>query len=183
MAFNWAMLTDEDRALAKSIIGYPEHWANDEVREPDLTVAPDGKPYLYRWHVIPRNRQANIYLHIQVASDPEPALHDHPWDNQSVILAGGYDEIWDAAPGIDQKFSITPLRGYREPRKGDVVHRKADVAHRLLLPEGIPYTISLFSTGPKHRKWGFWFPEGFRPFEDVAVLENNVSRYIKPGMA
>jgi hypothetical protein len=70
-----------------SIIGNP-------LRYPDLVIAPDGKPYLYRWHVFPQNAAAGVYFHIQVQSDPERPLHDHPWDNTSVILSGGYDELW-----------------------------------------------------------------------------------------
>jgi hypothetical protein len=41
-------------------------------------IAPDGQPYLYRWHVIERNPEANTYFHIQVDDDPERPLHDHP---------------------------------------------------------------------------------------------------------
>ena len=59
-------LTGEDWVLGQSILG--------EWREPDMTIAPDGIPYLYRWHVIPRNKTANVYFHIQVADDPERPL-------------------------------------------------------------------------------------------------------------
>ena len=38
-----------------------------------------GKNYLSRWHIIPRNRYFNIYLHKFVGSDDDRALHDHPW--------------------------------------------------------------------------------------------------------
>lgn len=120
------------------------------LRPPDLRIEPDGTPYLYRWHVIPRNEAgANVYLHLQVASDPERPLHDHPWDNQSVILAGGY---------VERMVRVMPWGRIEEPRRhvGQVVSRKAEEAHRLILPAEIPYTLTLFTTGPVRREWGFW---------------------------
>lgn len=135
-------LSEEDLGTAVRYIGSP-------YREPDLIIAPDGNPYLYRWHVVPRNKDANIYLHVQVAHDPERPLHDHPWDNTSVILSGGYNEIIQPAPPYGMAY-----KAVRE--KGEVIHRAAKTAHRLLLPDGVPYTMTLFSTGPTVRDWGFW---------------------------
>lgn len=145
-----ALLSEEDAATMALITGAPVGMVG-----PDLVIAPDGDPYLYRWHVIPRNRQANVYFHIQTASDPERPLHDHPWHNTSVILSGGYDEIINPDPLSDPGGEKTISR-----RVGDVVSREASVAHRLILPEGIPYTMTLFTTGPKVRSWGFWCNDG-----------------------
>lgn len=134
-----------------------EHWGlacrhiGSLYRPPDITIAPDGNPYLYRWHVIPRNRDANVYFHVQVASDPERPLHDHPWDNTSYILAGGYDELVEVNPYAQRQI-------FRR-RPGDIVHRPAEQAHRLILPGDRRYTISLFVTGPTVRNWGFWIPD------------------------
>ncbi len=134
-------------------------------RAPDLTIAPDGTDYMFRWHIILRNEVgANVYLHLQVADDPERPLHDHPWDNQSVILSGGYKEIVCPKPGAFGQYQVTHERLVRT---GDVVHRRAEEAHRLFLLPGVPYTISLFSTGPVRREWGFWFEDGWRPQTDV----------------
>ena len=158
MSFDWYRLKPEHYTLARAILA--GH------REPDLVIAPDGEPYLYRWHVIPRNEHANVYFHIQVTDDPERPLHDHPWDNTSVILAGGYDELY-----CEQHTGST-LPGTvrtRRVREGDVVHRKAEQPHRLLLASPLGYTMTLFSTGPKRREWGFWFPDGWRSQRDVIV--------------
>ena len=123
-----------------------------DVRDPDMIIAPDGGPYIYRWNVIPRNEVgANVYLHLQVADDPERPLHDHPWDNQSVILAGGYHEVYVAHPETQW------LERGRNAIVGTVVARRAEEAHRIFLLEGVRYTISLFTTGPVIRTWGFWF--------------------------
>jgi hypothetical protein len=146
-------MTDADRHKAVRILG--------SVREPDFTIAPDGRPYLYRWHVIPRNDFANVYLHMQVASDPERPLHDHPWDNQTVVLSGGYAERVGHFHGA---YAFT-----RHLRAGDVQARKAEEPHRLVLPDDIPYTLTLFTTGPKRRKWGFWFPDGWRESSKVII--------------
>lgn len=122
----------------------------DGWREPDVDIQPDGTPYLYRWHLIPRRKVgANCYLHLQVASDPERPLHDHPWDNHSVILAGGYVERMQQTPPWGRVVE-------RPRHKGEAISRRAEEAHRLILPEGTPYTLTLFTTGPVLRDWGFW---------------------------
>lgn len=161
-------LTAADCMLANGIL---KHRGGLRFCKPDLTIAPDGTPYLYRWHIIPRNEKANVYLHIQVASDPERPLHDHPWENTSVILSGGYDEVWDPTPWD----RLNDNRDVRKLRAGDVVHRKATEAHRLILPPEIPYTMTIFSTGPVLRPWGFWFPDGWRDSRTVLHNENGMS--------
>lgn len=138
--------------------------------DPDVTIAPDGRPYLYRWHLVPRNKFANVYLHLQVESDPERPLHDHPWDNTSVILAGGYDEVWDRMPG---KFGKEVTPDIRKLRTGDTVFRRAEEAHRLILPPEFPYTITLFTTGKYRRRWGFWFPGKGWVHSDEVIEEKN----------
>jgi len=164
------ILNNEDFATVRGILP-------GGVREPDLTIAgEDGQPYLHRWYVIPRNLQANVYLHLQVASDPERPLHDHPWDNQSVILSGGYDEVLQDHP---------PEGGTRvvARRKGQTCSRRAEAAHRLILPPATPYTLTLFSTGPVVRQWGFWVPNHsglarwFSADECITHTPDGVSRF------
>ena len=147
-----------------------------EPRKPDLVIAPDGSPYLLRWHLV-KSRVANVYLHLQVASDPERPLHDHPWDNQSVILAGGYLEVLCQDNGSAGGPAIPIISSFR--KAGDVISRKAAEPHRLVLANkaGLPqYALTLFTSGPKIREWGFWYPEGWVPNYDVVRTENGVSR-------
>ncbi len=153
-----------DAYLAGQIVG-------DPFKTADLILAPDGVPYLYRWHVVPRNDRGNVYFHIQVRSDPERPLHDHPWDNTSVILSGGYDEDW-FTPGFEG-MCVSPMIH----RRGAVTRRSAEMAHRLHLPIGIPYTMTLFTTGPKIREWGFWYPHGWVSNKEVCITEGNVSTH------
>lgn len=169
MRFDRNGLTSADYKLFDGIVG--------AFREPDLIIAPDGVPYLYRWFVHPRNDRTNTYFHIQVASDPERPLHDHPWDNMSVILSGGYDEIHDPEPALTFHNSIHPRPPYltRHLRAGMAVFRKAEEAHRLILPPCYHYTMTIFSTGPRLRDWGFWFPTGWRNAEDVLAMRDGMS--------
>jgi hypothetical protein len=155
----WFM-TDEDRNLAYEYLG-------DWLLKPDVVLAPDGEPYLYRWHIIYDNQRGNEFFHIQVKSDPERPFHDHPWPNASKIIAGGYDELYYEAPELvtwryeGHELLKTPSPAIRQLRKGDKVERAATTAHRLILPSDIPYTMTRFSTGPKTREWGFWYPDGW----------------------
>lgn len=187
-----AGLAPEDYALACDILS--PHYAELEMRyrepggiwHPDLVIAPDGKPYLYRWYLMPcggyydregRKRpipeyRNSVMLHIQVQSDPERPLHDHPWDNQSVILAGGYEEIIQSQP----PYGTIAV----EQRKvGDVITRAGTEAHRLVLPPGVPYAMTVFSTGPKVRDWGFWYgTEWHHNKRHVEMREDGVSVHV-----
>lgn len=170
--FDMDILSKEDFRLACGILG-PS--GSSKLCFPDLVIAPTGEPYIYRWELV-RFPSANIYLHVQVASDPARPLHDHPWDNFSNILSGGYDERWCPNPHLyDPIHAVT-----RRLRKGDTCYRKGSEAHRLLLPPEFPYTMSLFSTGPKVREWGFWYEDGWRSFKEVTHLEDNVSVHHDP---
>ena len=161
MSEHWADILDgRDRSWLAEVLG-------GELRYPDLVISPDGEPYLYRWHVAPRSKRGNFYVHLQVASDPERPLHDHPWDNTSVIISGGYDETINFAPDYSDVQTVRKLR------EGDVVHRKGCEAHRLIL--ACAYTLTMFSTGPAYRDWGFWYHDGWRHHKDVTAKDGNVS--------
>lgn len=66
--------------------------------KPSKKITLDGidggprRPYLTRWHIIPRNPWFNIYLHYFEHGDDDRALHDHPWRSASLILDGRYIE-------------------------------------------------------------------------------------------
>lgn len=169
MSFDWKFMTLEDRLIMAGFLGHKRRligYDRDYALQPDLIIAPDGIAYLYRWHII-RTPEASVYFHIQVKSDPERPLHDHPWDNTTTVLSGGYDEIWCPSQGGSTRL--------RSLRKGDTVHRKATEAHRLILPPDIPYTMTLFSCGPKVREWGFYYPDGWKPYTEVTEMRDGVS--------
>src|ERR1700756_4330698 len=94
-------------------------------RAPDFVIiSAAGDLYLRRWHVIPRNRWFNIYLHHFLRSDDDRALHDHPWWNCSILLRGRYVEVTSSG---------THLRCPFRP-----VWRRAEAAHRVELIAGRP---------------------------------------------
>ena len=115
-------------------------------RPPDLVVGNPDDPYLRRWHLIPRNKWFNVYLHHIRLSDYSRDLHDHPWNNLTVVLKGTYHE-W-------------VRRGLSLPRRfGSIVFRKAEAAHRITILDWDAWT--LFITGPRVREWGFHTRSGW----------------------
>lgn len=126
-------------------------WATRQMfrRAPDFVIGEPDRPYLRRWWIIPRNRFFNIYLHEVLRSDDDRALHDHPWWNCSIVLAGGYVEHVIRAGGIEAAI---------ERRAGAIKFRWARAAHRLEVKAG-HRAITLFITGPRIRHWGFHCPK------------------------
>jgi hypothetical protein len=125
--------------------------------KPNKTI---GSNYLERWHLIPKNRYFNVWLHKTSGSDSNRACHDHPWDSVSFLLKG---ELIEVTPDKEIAF-IKDLQPYPENLKMSKVpwlkpvYRPAQYAHRLVVPEGPVWT--LFVTGPRKREWGFlyWLP-------------------------
>jgi hypothetical protein len=133
------------------------------------------------------NRAARVH-HIK-RSDHDRALHDHPWNNCSIVMRNGY---WEVVPGAFQQSlengtllttpafaelgaTIAALPGAQVPRaqrnayaamgvhwrgRGAIVRRRATSLHRLVLPAGRE-AWSLFMMGPKIREWGFQTPGGW----------------------
>lgn len=127
----------------------------------------NGEPYLRRWHLIPRNRFFNVYLHHFVGSDDERALHDHPWASLSFLLRGTLREAYfdetdreEAEQyGNNYAFSWWRVRWMRP------VYRRAKFSHRLIVMPG-ETAWTLFLTGPRIRAWGFWCPGGWKYWRD-----------------
>lgn len=161
--FDWGIVSPADLEIAR------RYGATE--RKADLIIAPDGNPYLYRWWII-RSLDACVYFHVQVADDPERPLHDHPWANMSVILAGGYDETFQTRPADG-----SPIR-HRALRTGDVAFRTEHEAHRLELPSGYAYTMTQFTTGKEVKRWGFWYPEGWVDSRELTITDAESRRSI-----
>lgn len=155
-------------------------------REPDFIIRPAGRDQTLRWHVIPRNRWFNIYVHKWIESDDDRAPHDHPYHNASILLEGHYVE-WMLRHPHAVAAGDTRERPFMR-RQGHIYLRKAMTAHRVELREyvtedyrgdtitmihpwgfnklpGRTYTkaecITLFITGRRFRDWGFHCPKGF----------------------
>lgn len=130
-------------------------------RPPDFVI---GDHYMDRWYLLPRNRFLNVYLHHVRHSDDDRALHDHPWWSASLCLKGWMQEV---VRGDEDRV--------RHVEQGDVVLRSTKFAHRLIIPipKGPYYDgcWTLFITGPVVRVWGFYCPQGWRPWHE----------FVKPG--
>lgn len=175
--FNPNILTQADYLRMVAILGSRAY------QQPDLTITAinpktgEDEPYLFRWHVTPRTRTGgNCYLHVQVSSDPERPLHTHPWPNMSVIESEhGYHELIDNSPPFG------PVHMERRA-KGQTIIRQPHVAHRLVLPEGVPYVMTMFFTGVATGKgWGFWIGSKLYPHSEcLRDLGNNRSVFTYP---
>lgn len=148
-----------------------------QTRAPDQIISGEAgltDPYLLRWYVIPRNPIFNIYLHNFRRSDDDRALHDHPWWNLSWLLEGDYQE---EVP-VDPK-NPSGARDTIDRFEGAVVFRFAKQAHRVLLWNTMDLVEipvwTLFVTGPRFRKWGFWCPHSWRFWGDYTDNKPGVS--------
>jgi hypothetical protein len=117
---------------------------------PKRVISPQGQPYLTRyyaagWNPTTRIGSSAIYLHHFHASDPDDAVHSHPWAwSASLILVGGYRETRCLPNGIKSE---------RLYRPGDVNLILAEDRHRIELLEGDCW--SLFLAGPFLQAWSF----------------------------
>ena len=138
-----------------------------------------GSPYLSRWYILGRKREAdpalkgqmvdeskgtrtlpvNLFLHKFHRGDSDAALHSHPWDwAVSLILVAGYSE--------ERRVGDQVVR--RRVRPFTLNFLTADTYHRVDLIDGRE-AWSLFLVGPKVDSWFFWDREtkarcGWREF-------------------
>ncbi len=131
--------------------------------------------YLERfWLVKPsKHFPFTVLVNHFLVSDQHDELHDHPWDNLSIVLRGGYLEVQPA----DQKqhpVQDATLTRDRWVRPGEVVFRRATDRHRVQLPVD-DTSWSIFIMGPKKRSWGFHTVEGFVNWRDF-FTEDHVER-------
>jgi hypothetical protein len=149
-----------------------QEWAEGIMKaEPNFIIGDPADPYMKRWWVIPRNAQFNVYLHQILKSDTDEALHDHPFDNTSFLLKGGYGEVMPVFNSPDYTFKADAPTQTRIRIAGDVVERSARDPHRLILTNDEP-CISLFITGPIIREWGFYCPKGWTHWKDYSATAN-----------
>lgn len=128
-----------------------------------------------------------IRAHTILRSDHDRALHDHPADSISIVLDGGYWEVCEptkvalalpdlypevlaflqgATPPSPRLASVLPALGIHWRGPGTVVFRRAEAAHRLVIPAGQGPARTLRAIGPKRRSWGFHAAEGWRHWRE-----------------
>lgn len=149
-------------------------------RDPDYIIGETKDPYLLRWFIIPKNKFFNIYLHKFCKSDDDRALHDHPWNfNISILLKGSYFEhvfFTENHPSFGTTCKVRkPFRVYfrygRSPHRIELNKYTAFYYGEFRTVEIPVWTI--FITGRVVRAWGFFCPQGWKPWKDfVSVTEN-----------
>jgi len=136
-------------------------------RKPDFIVGAKDDPYLLRWHIIPRNRFFNIYLHQFLRDDDDRALHDHPWGSVSIILKGEYME--HLADGSQRWADCGTIR-FRRAKTAHRISLRWDFTKEVMREGGAQFARkpawTLFITGRRVREWGFHCPQGWRHWRD-----------------
>lgn len=159
--------------------GYPDPKLTAYPRNPNKTLwwwfktLVTGKPhlrihageYMDRRYLIPRNRWVNVYLHRYYGPDLDPDLHDHPWDNITLVGKGRIVEKvlaanWENAVRHDRVFHQPVQLIAREA--GAVVFRRGHQPHQIHAVT--PGTLTLFITLPQWRGWGFHRRDGWEAF-------------------
>jgi hypothetical protein len=125
-------------------------------RPPDFEIGPPEDVYLRRWNII-RTKWFSIYLHNFLRSDDDRALHDHRYDNISLLLIGQYIEVTPRG-----EFFRRPFRP---------IFRRAESPHRVNLIDGKP-VWSLFFMGRRRREWGFHCPQGWRHWTEFVATRD-----------
>lgn len=126
-------------------------------RKPDFVIGGRDDPYLERWWILPRNRFANVYLHVFWRDDIDRALHDHPFPSLSLTLYGDMREVYlERQNTHDGSIAIERTR---QVKSGTLIYRSAKFAHRMIVDR--PGSMTLFITGPRIREWGFHCPKGW----------------------
>jgi hypothetical protein len=129
--------------------------------KPHITI---GIDYLERWHVIPKNRLCNVYLHKFSGSDDDRALHDHPWHSVSFLLKGRLRAVTTSVICNKTIFVNTLVPKFKP------VVRHATHAHRLVLVGDKP-AYTLFITGPRIREWGFHCKSGWKHWTKMSTAD------------
>lgn len=150
--------------------------------KPHLIIGGLDRPYMLRWHLIPKNRMFNVYLHKFLRSDDDRALHDHPWlFNMSILLTGSYIEEKPANrkdwPKDMERARIKRRRFIPYFRWGKAPHR-VELMQEDVFIESCAFdrgfyedkkekpVWTIFITGPRVREWGFYCPKGWRLWKE-----------------
>ncbi len=107
------------------------------------TIFNQDQAYLERWILW---CGITLRVHRFLASDPDRAIHDHPWWFITLPF-GRYGEFIEAegAEGEEVYRTVAPWRPHFRP---------AHFRHRVEITRTPSWTLVI--TGPKSNEWGFW---------------------------
>lgn len=138
------------------------HWVLNKVfRHRDVVV--DGELYLRRWFITPRSWSKRLFLHCILKADDQRILHDHPWDFTTLILKGGYNEVFRenivSRDRVDGLKVVWPAIRTRMSEPGTLRRYPAEHVHAVAPLRGPAWTLVCASQA--RRVWGFWVPKGY----------------------
>jgi hypothetical protein len=122
------------------------------------------KTYLKRLRII-QTPWFGVYIHWIYLPDRDRDQHDHPWTFASIVLRGGYTEDVTVPESSDPRVKSMD----HWPPHGHVMRMWQ--AHRIRALK--PNTVTLVFVGPRRRKWGFWAPEGFIPWDQYVNADGS----------
>ena len=128
-----------------------------EIRNGCESADPKGPVYLKRWYLKDYSdgvTKPAVLLHKFLSSDPDDALHDHPWGFTSIILTTGYVEETERGMHF-----IPPL---------SIITRDANHRHRVHI---LKTTWTLVITGPKEKSWSFFVKGVQIPWRDYLAAK------------
>lgn len=132
--------------IIKSALDRPYHHIGEYMQRwwltPRFLLTRDKDGYLIPYPWLPKILKCR--LHWTKLPDQERHLHNHPCENTSVILCGGYEESV-LSSGFDWVFTR---------KKGDVIHRNATDYHALVNVTQAG-CFSLWFMGKEVNNWGF----------------------------
>lgn len=125
--------------MSPELLARLQSWAGDIVssRPPDMRMPSPADAYLLQWEVGVNGGDNCVFVHKIVEGPTPDLLHDHSWDNASIIVLGRY---------IEHCPEGTLLR-----QPGDVVFRAAADKHRLELYSG-ETCVTVWLTGDYARQ-------------------------------
>jgi hypothetical protein len=113
----------------------------------DFLIGKPDDPMMCRWRLL-QTPQFGVYLHYIHREDLDPVPHDHPWRFRSLVLCGGYSEIYHGDARTIEPSEV------RRHLAGSVHGFPLHAAHRITAV--IPGTVTLVLVGRKLRTWGFY---------------------------
>ncbi len=143
---------------------WAEWWNTSEWPWKLRIVSRQGKPYMTRWMLFPRNPVFNLYLHHFVEGDD--VLHDHPYCFVAIRLRG---DAWEETINHTGDRTTSPIRWWPRVYMGRGFHAIA-AAHNF-------WTLCII--GPTYRTWGVIDEDGeWRPFySSIAQWKRNHREY------
>jgi len=102
-----------------------------------------------------------VMIHALESPDETRHLHNHPWPFMTVILRGGYDQLWAASlEEASQAVATGTQPVTKRMRPGSIGRMNRHQFHAIAKLHRRP-TWTLFAIGPRGGVWGFATADGF----------------------